>query len=325
MNNQYLVQEYKSRINHVMDFIEENISKDMSLEELAKIANFSKFHFHRIFYYLVGETLNHFIQRIRIEKAASLLLTHPNITITEIAFSCGFSNSSVFARAFKSEYGISASAWRLSKLNDQSNNDQKLSNIGQMNSNRGEAEIISSYYISTMNHKQIWRIKMNNQKELLVEIKELEDFSVAYVRHIGQYKGDSALFGKLINKLLTWAGPRGLINFPDSWMLNVYHDNPELTDENKLRLSVCLKVPGDTEVSGEIGKMKINGGKYAFVRFELAEDEYSEAWEAVYRGWLPNSGFQPADQPPFELLHNDPKTHPDNKCIVDICVPVTPL
>jgi len=325
MTNQYQLEEYRSRINKVFDYIEENLTSEMSLEQLARVANFSKYHFHRIFYSMVGETLNQFIQRVRIERAATLLLTNRKLSITEVALNCGFSSSSVFARAFNSAFGLSASEWRNNKLAKKSNSGETKSNISQTISKEREAEILSSEYVNSINHKQIWRIKMIDQKELKVEVKDLKDQTVAYVRHIGPYKGDANLFEGLINKLMTWAGPRGLINFPETQMMNVYHDNPEFTDENKLRTSVCISVPDDTEVSGEIGKMVIKGGKYAFVRFELATDEYEEAWKTVYGGWLPNSGYQPTDNVPFELMHNDPKTHPENKCIVDICIPVEPM
>ena len=61
---------------------------------------------------IVGETLNQFIQRIRLEKAASQLIDNPKKSITEIAFDCGFSGSATFARAFKESFGISASQYR---------------------------------------------------------------------------------------------------------------------------------------------------------------------------------------------------------------------
>ena len=77
---------YTSRINRVIDYIESNISGDLSLEELAEVAQFSPFHFHRIFRAMVGEPLNGFIQRVRIEKAAAKLIADPRKSITEIAF-----------------------------------------------------------------------------------------------------------------------------------------------------------------------------------------------------------------------------------------------
>ena len=71
--------------------------------------------------------------------------------------------------------------------------------------------------------------------------------------------------------------------------------------------------------------MSINGGKYAVGQFELGVEDYGDAWKTMYAGWLPESGFQPDDKPAFELYKNDPNTHPEGKCIADICIPVKPL
>ena len=97
-SKELLRQEYVGRINRVIDFIEENIDTELTLETLAKVANFSRFHFHRIFSALVGETLNGFVRRLRLERAASMLIAHPKETITQIALACGFSSSAGFTR-----------------------------------------------------------------------------------------------------------------------------------------------------------------------------------------------------------------------------------
>ena len=68
-------EEYISRINRgVMDYIRSNMDGPMSLEQLASVACFSPFHFHRIFRAIV---LAQFIQRVRVEKAASMLIVNP--------------------------------------------------------------------------------------------------------------------------------------------------------------------------------------------------------------------------------------------------------
>ena len=133
------------------------------------------------------------------------------------------------------------------------------------------------------------------------------------------------MFTRMFTKLFKWAGARDLLNFPETKTMAVYHDNPEVTDDSKLRTSICVTVPVDTEVEGEIGKMKIEGGKYALGHFELNPDEYEGAWKTIYGDWLPQSGYQPDDKPCFEMYLNDPKEHPENKCVVDICIPVKPL
>jgi AraC family transcriptional regulator len=315
--------EYTARINRVIDHIEANIDQPLSLEELARVASFSPFHFHRIFTAMVGETLHHYIQRLRLEKAATMLLANPKRAVIEVALDCGFSGSSTFARAFKDQFAMSATEWRNAdrkECKDDRNHRQQVSNPAQ------EPDVSTKYLVGTTN-KQEWRITMNKPSKLeaRVEVKELAKMNVVYVRHIGPYQGDAALFESLWGKLMQWAGSRSLLRFPETQCLCVYHDNPEITAEDKLRTDICITVPEGTPVDGEIGTTTLAAGKYAMARFEINAEQYGDAWTAVYGGWLPESGYQPADGPCFELCHNDPKEHPEGKHIVDICIPVTPL
>ncbi len=161
--------------------------------------------------------------------------------------------------------------------------------------------------------------------EAKVEIREVPEMTVAYIRNIGPYKGNEQLFGRLFGRLMQWAGPRGLIRFPETMMLTIYHDNPDITEEDKHRISVCITVPPDTKTEGEIGKMAIPPGKYAVAHFEILPTQYGDAWNSLMGGWFPQSGYQPDDRPCFEAYLNDPKSHPEGKHIVDICVPLKPM
>jgi len=318
-------QEYLARINRVIDYIEKNLDGDLSLQKLARVANFSRFHFHRIFKSMLNETLNRFIQRVRVEKAASQLVSNPRKSITEIALDTGFSGSASFARAFREIFQMSASDYRLAGKNVQSNIGKTVSNNRKTISNIQEDAREFSFYIDSQTRNPIWRIQMNAQPEMKVEVKNMPEFTVAYVRHIGPYKGDGALFESLFNKLMTWAGPRGLLQFPETKVLSVYHDDPKVTDETKLRTSACITIPGNTPVDGEIGKMTLPGGQFAVARFELKHDEYEAAWDALMGVWLPQSGYQPDDRLCYELCHTSPKDDPEGRAKVDICVPVKPL
>jgi len=325
--NSALRQEYMARINRVIDYIEKNLDHPLRLDELANVAHFSPYHFHRIFGALMQESLNQFIKRLRIEKAADFLINHPRKSITEIALDCGFSGSAPFARAFKDTFGMSASEWRAGGYLNDRKIDQTDHNNNQADDKIGEAFVISSDYLGNTKSQITWRITMKGESKFKadVRVEQLDEIHVAYVRHVGPYKGDATLFEGLFTRLFQWAGPRGLASAPDAQVLAVYHDNPEITDEDKLRVSVCISVPADTSVDGDIGKMTLQVGKFAIAKFELANDEYEQAWNAVYGGWLPESGYQPDDGPCFERYLNDPKTHPEGKCIVEICVPVKPM
>ena len=326
-NRQKMRNEYTARINRVIDHIEANLESPLKLDALAAVANFSPFHFHRIFSAFLGETLNQFIQRIRLEKAAAQLVDNPNKSITEIAFDCGFSGSATFARAFKDFFGISASQWRSGELPANRKIRKTNRKVDQAIGKYSKDIAVSvSYSDSVTNYgKPKWRITMKAQSAIDVEIKALPKMNVAYVRHIGPYQGDSKLFEGMINKLMTWAGPRGLIRFPETQMMAVYHDDPNITDADKLRTSICITVPPDTKVDGDVGKMDLPAGQYAVARVEVAEDEFQGAYDAIYGGWLPESGYQPDDRPCYEIYQNDPKQHPEGKHITDICIPVRPL
>jgi len=319
--------EYAARINRVIDFVEANIDQDLSLSSLAEVANFSPYHFHRIFGALMGETLGRFIQRLRIERAANMLILNPKISITEVALDCGFSSSAAFARTFREAFGMSASEWRAGGCLDESKMRKEGRKSSQTPGKIRKDSGATVNYVGGQLLTQRWRIVMNAGSPLTaeVEVKNLPETHVAYIRHIGPYAGDTELFGRLYDRLFKWAGPRGLLRFPETKVLSVYHDNPEVTDEDKLRLDVCISVPEDTAVDGEVGLMGLPAGQYAIAHFEIALDQFGDAWNAVFGGWLPESGYQPADGPCFEHCLNDPSEHPQGLAIVDICVPVKPL
>jgi AraC family transcriptional regulator len=331
--------EYVARINRVMDHVDEHLGGPLTLEELAGVAAFSPFYFHRIFAALVGETPAQYVRRLRVERAAQQLVAAPRKPVTAVALDCGFSGSAPFARAFKETLGMSASEWRRTmRARAQGMEPAGLQDRKdrQTPGNLRKDWEITPLYGDAIQQGLTWRVTMTAQNadgargdgrsglEARVEVREVPAFTLAYVRHTGPYAGDSELFGRLFGKIMAWAGSRGLIG-PQSKVVAVYHDNPGLTESGKLRVSVGVSVPDDTPVDGEIGKMVIPGGTWAVAEFELTDAEYSAAWDAVFCGWLPDSGYQPTDGVCYEQYLNDPAQHPEHKTVVDICVPVKAL
>jgi len=321
-----LRQEYVSRINRVIDYIQANLDKDLSLEVLSDVACFSQFHFHRIFRAMVGETLGQFIQRVRIVKAAGQLIANPKKPITEIALDCGFSDSATFARAFKGRFNVSASEWRTrGGLQDRK--------IRKMNSKKGQVlsrirkDIeVSSRYVDDKTNNLTWRIRMKDKKHVQVEVKDMPELHVAYIRFIGSIKENQEAIGNLYEKLMNWAAPRGLLRFPETKVLAVYPDHLKLTEDDKRRTDACITVTEDTPAEGEVGRMVVPGGKCAVARLELVgTEDFFEAWDTVYGEWMPGSGYQPDDRPGYEIYLNEPKEHPEGISITDLCAPVRPL
>lgn len=155
-----------------------------------------------------------------------------------------------------------------------------------------------------------------------VEIQELPLINVAYVRHIGKFKGDDSVFAKAFETLCGWAGPKGLIN-NQTLFLAVYYDDPQVTAEDKMRVDICLSVPEGTETPEGIGQLSLPAGKYAIARIEAKNTaDFEAGWNELYRQWLPQSGYEFNNRPCLEIYRNDPKKDQSGKYITDICVPL---
>lgn len=301
--------EYIYRINKVIDYIENNLDEELSLDKLSGVANFSQFHFHRIFSAFMGETLNDFIKRKRVEKAAGLLINEPDKPISEIAEYCGFNSTSVFCRNFKERFRTNAQDFRNNWELHVSKNRQKESKIDKLTP-------FPDDYVCDINSSNKRRFIMKKN----VEIMEMPAMNVIYCRHTGQFNQ----IGNAYEKLFKWAGPRGLLSTPGAKGITYYHDDPNVTEIDKVRQSACLVVGKDVKTEGEIGKMQIPGGRYFVAHFEILPEEFQKAWDSACL-WLSESGYQPSDGNPYELYHNNHEEHPEKKFIVDICIPAKPL
>jgi AraC family transcriptional regulator len=97
--------DYVARVNRAIDYITANLDRRLRLEDVARAACFSPYHFHRIFRALMGETLAAFVKRVRLERAVYLLSHRDGARLTDVALACGFSSSSDFSRSFRDCYG----------------------------------------------------------------------------------------------------------------------------------------------------------------------------------------------------------------------------
>lgn len=96
--------EYLQSIYKVIYCIEQNYSDDLTLEELSRVAGFSKYHFHRIFSSIMGESLSGYIRRVRL--SSTMIKFKTNLNITQIAQISGYETNASFSKAFKKYFGI---------------------------------------------------------------------------------------------------------------------------------------------------------------------------------------------------------------------------
>lgn len=114
-NDSYKRKEYADIFLSIFDYISIHCTENLTLEDIASIAGFSKFHFSRLFKQFTNTTFNHYVNVKRVEHAERLLID-PSLSITEISYLSGFNSSSAFVRVFKSIKTYTPSEFR--KLHD---------------------------------------------------------------------------------------------------------------------------------------------------------------------------------------------------------------
>lgn len=100
------------KLSELVVFMEQNLKEDLRFEQLAELANMSPTSLRRAFQHSFSCSPMGYLQKLRIRQAM-LLLADPELSITEVAFSVGYNDSSYFARVFKQEIGQSPKAYRL--------------------------------------------------------------------------------------------------------------------------------------------------------------------------------------------------------------------
>ncbi len=290
--------EYLKRINFVLDFIEKNLDTELSLENLSEKAHYSPYHFHRVFLTVVSERLNEYINRKRLERIAAILLVEPNILLKNLVYQYGFNSDNSFSRAFKKYYGVSPTKFK--------------SEGGKILSKIGIEPFSAEKYICSIDNHKLWN-KMNTQ----ILIKELPTLKLASISHIGKF--DTA--GNMFQKLMEWGDKKKVLLTSDFKAITIYHDNPNVTQHSKMRFSACITISKDIKADGEIRQINIKKGIFAVGHFEIKGEEISQAWKNMCI-WVIENGYEFRDGDYFEMYHNDHSTHPEQKSIVDICIPL---
>jgi AraC family transcriptional regulator len=277
-------EEYLLRINIVTEYIGNHLDEKLDLCKLADLSNLSPFHFHRITKAFLGEPIGAYITRMRVETAARLL-RYTELPVQDIAFGVGYEVPSSLSKIFNQYYGISPIEFR---------NDKNF--------------IIMKPAL------------INPELNLKApKIIDLEDQSLIYIRHTGDYASLdfcgawTKLWGCVKTQKLFTAGIEHIC---------VYHDDPKVTEVDKLRTDICLVIHKPAQPEGEIGEKILPGGKYAVFHYQGSYDNLGSVYDTIFGHWLPESGMQLRNVACFEKYLNNPDKTEPAKLKTEIYVPV---
>lgn len=290
---------YTERILAVLVHIQRNLDEELSLGELARVAHFSPFHFHRIFRGLVGESVREHVRRLRLERAA-IRLKAGAASIVNVALEAGYETHEAFTRAFGAMFGCCPSEYRRAQT-------EKLVTQAPSNVHYQAAHDLNDFEPLT-----IGDITMD------VRIEELATMQVVFARGVGPYQ---LVAQQAWQRLCAWAGPRGLFG-PTTLCLGICHDDPEVTPPDKIRYDAAMTISRPVTPEGDIGVQEIPAGKYAVATHHGPYEKLGETWGQLCGQWLPRSGRRLRSAPSFEIYRNDPNTTPPQDLVTDLYAPI---
>ena len=274
---------YEDRVLRVLSYIHDNPGGDLSLDQLADVAAMSRFHWHRVFHAMTGETCAQAVRRIRLHRAA-ILLVQSDAPLDDVAAQCGYPNRSSFARAFDAAYGRRPGAFR---------------KAGRLQPPRPDTEP-----------------KKGDNPMYKTTIRQEPPHRLITLPHKGAYH----LIGKAFETFFALCQSRRL--WPQvGAIFSVYLDNPEVTPEADLRSLVGAEWHGQDIPEG-MGEQLLDGGKTAVLTYKGPYAGIEAAYQALYGTWLPTSGEEPGDELCYEVYLNSPRDTAPEDLLTEICLPL---
>lgn len=256
---------YQERLSIVFNYIQGNLDRALTLDEVAAVACMSCYHFHRIFRAYTGESLHGHIRRLRLEKSAKLL-RYGRAPISVIGLECGFDTPSSFSKAFRQHFAVSPAEFRRSR----------------------HMEIVAETRMPLIS------------SPLQPEFITMPTLKICYVRRYGRY--DQAATGAW-QALMQYAYRHSLMH-EDAMSLAITYDDPDITHEDHIRYEACLSLRTARKPDGEVGVRDIEGGLYAVFHHIGPYQTLWATYRKIYCDWLFSHDVPLRHAPEFSVYLN---------------------
>lgn len=277
---------YAQSVLAVLVHCEEHLDERLSLDELAAIAGFSPYHFHRIFRHVTGEAPKEYLRRLRLERAVYRLKGSPD-NVLRIALEAGFRTHETFTRAFARQFAIHPSEFR-----------------AVLREYRECAEdLMDSRSFAGFTDETPLTLRFDLRKEP-VTVERTPPRHLIFVRHIGYENllADEDSFLGLWDELFAYADARGLEYSPEL-LVGITHDDPYVTEERRIRFDACLPITAPLRGRHPVGYRYQRAGLCVARRHFGALEEIAKTFAYIGVDWLPPADHGLGAAPPFEAYH----------------------
>ncbi len=311
--NHNIKPEYQKAVLKVLHYINNNLSGDVSLETLATIANYSPFHFQKIFSSAINESPKQYIMRLRLERAAHFLKMFPNLTVFEIGLECGFTSPSIFSRAFKNNYNVTAEEFRNMST-------EEIDNI--------LTPLLKNTKNPLFENSEQWIGKITNPLEriddyIIEPFPSVSFFSPLKIACFQTTLSHTENITLAFKSLMQWAIPNDIITDNVKY-IGIMLDVPFFTSPDKCRYIAGIEIKNDIKTNKAVNFLNMNEGKYA--SFNMVGNLETSLYNllALNHKYLDEMGYQVADIICYEIYDECPAYKPYEKINKKILVPVKP-
>ncbi|MBM7614936.1 AraC family transcriptional regulator [Alkaliphilus hydrothermalis] len=282
--------EYLSRLNASIDYLEKNIEDKLNIDEVAKMALTSKFHFQRMFHMVTGVSVAEYVRRRRLTLAAQKLATS-DVKVIDVALKYGYQTPESFSKAFSKMHGINPSEVRGQGMDLKAY--PRLSFHIQI---KGEA---------VMNYRIVEKegFKVVGQSKL-VTTKEGKNFEI-----IPKF-WDEVNSNGVCRELESRVGEMGILGI----CMDFCHEKDEFT-----YVVAAEKLNGD--VPNHMIEKEIPASTWAvFESIGPMPTAIQDVIKRIYSEWFPATGYEHAGGPELEVYLPGNPNDPNYKC--EVWVPI---
>jgi AraC family transcriptional regulator len=291
MNTRRADQNYRERVARVVAAIVADPMAAHRLEDLARLAHFSPFHFHRVYSSIAGETVAATVRRVRL-ALATRLLEHGRQSITQVALAVGYDSPQAFTRAFGQFTGQSPRAFQQ-----------------QMQALVFDAEGAAIGNLGSVGDTDS---AGNGDTAPLVRIVERPARRAYAIRHCGPL----STIPHTQRRLRRHPGA----GTASEWLGASFGDPEDATGYSYYAAAVSPEPWSSVDVKVEV--LDIPGGRYALHRLAGPYSRIDAAVSALYSRWLPASGYDPDDRPTLEHYLNSPRHVAQADLRTDLLIPI---
>lgn len=277
-------------IKNAIEYLEDNITEKIIIEEAAKIAYCSSFHFQRMFHMIMGVTVTDYIRRRRLTLAAQEL-QNSKVKVIDLAYKYGYETPEAFTKAFKRLHGISPLSAR--KAGTSLKAYPKLTlHISIKGDKDMDYKIINKESFKVIG------------KEIKVSMEDGKNFDI-----VPQF-WQSCIADGSYEKICSMAGNMGV--------LGICKDFNE--QYNSFTYMIAVEKQGGQTLEG-FSETEIPNAKWAtFQSIGPMPKAIQEVWQRIFSEWFPATDYQQDEKPQMEVYPVGDITSENYKC--EVWIPI---